>query len=296
MGKSPTYALIKAGSVLGLKPTGVECAPDVLLEMGLAQLAPQDIRTVQDYNHHYSSIRDRYGMMNAVPLRDFSLELGSMVSGALDEAKWPVVLGGDCSIVVGIMAALRQRGRFGIITFDAHADFYLPAQSVSGEAADMDIALITGRGDERLYNIYHSGPYVRDEDVVHIGQRDQQEADDYGSARLQDTDAQLMSLEDVRSMGIEVAEQKLRAIIKAGMADGYWLHVDTDVLHDEDNPAVDYRLADGLRFVELERLLAEAIASRRIVGMSVAIYNPRRDAGGVVGRKLVAMLQRCLSD
>ena len=285
---------IKAGSILGLKPSGLECAPDALLEAGLAQLALDDIRAIQNHNHRYSPVLDAHGMLNVTPLRDVSLELSEAVNEVLDEANWPIVLGGDCSVLVGIMAGLKQHGRFGVVTFDAHADFYISSQSPSGEAADMDIALITGRGDERLCNIYGGRPYVRDEDVVHIGQRDQSEAEQYGSARLQDTAAQLMSLDDIRLMGREAIGRKLQTMLKTSAVDGYWLHVDTDVLHDEENPAVDYRLPDGLRFAELEVLLTNVLRSGRVVGMSVAIYNPRLDTGGTAGKHIADMLRRVL--
>ncbi|CAN5501775.1 hypothetical protein BH23BAC1_BH23BAC1_25200 [soil metagenome] len=62
-------------------------------------------------------------------------------------------MGGDCSIHIGIMSALKEKGNYGLIFLDTHADFYAPEQSITGEVADMDLAIVTGRGPEILNNI-----------------------------------------------------------------------------------------------------------------------------------------------
>ena len=47
-------------------------------------------------------------------------------------------------------AALRRTGRrHGLLFLDGNADFYQPEASPTGEAADMDLALCTGRGPDR---------------------------------------------------------------------------------------------------------------------------------------------------
>src|SRR5262245_44187407 len=84
----------------------------------------------------------------------------------------PVVLGGDCSIVLGCLLALRRRGRYGLLFLDGHADFYQPDAEPNGEAASMDLALATGRGPLAVTNIEERRPLVRDEDVVVLGRRD----------------------------------------------------------------------------------------------------------------------------
>lgn len=58
----------------------------------------------------------------------------------------------------------------GLIFLDANADFYEPEKSITGEVADMDLAIVTGRGPELLTNINDQRPYLRDENVIHIGQ------------------------------------------------------------------------------------------------------------------------------
>lgn len=49
-----------------------------------------------------------------------------MTGEVLDAGDVPIVLGGDCSILLGNLLALRRRGRHGLLFIDGHADFYQP--------------------------------------------------------------------------------------------------------------------------------------------------------------------------
>lgn len=66
---------IKAGSILGLKPTGVEKAPDYLLKTGLSSLIALDTPVIEipNLNHRYKLKRDKSGMLNSEALHDFSI-------------------------------------------------------------------------------------------------------------------------------------------------------------------------------------------------------------------------------
>lgn len=288
--------MIKAPSILGLRPTGVEQLADTLLHDGLnAYVGPQTpLVEVSDLNHLYSTHRDDAGMINAWPLHDFSLRLKTAVTEVLAQGHFPVVLGGDCSILLGILPAMKAMGTYGLVTLDAHADFYSPSQSITGEAADMDVALVTGRGPEMLINIDGLGPYVEDAHVIHLGQRDEAETIQYGAAQIAQTAILCFGLDEIRSQGIETATEEILAAAESTGVEGFWLHLDTDVLHDEDNPAVDYRLPDGLRLGECEYLTGTLLQSGYISGLSIAIYNPKLDADGLVGKHITGMVRRAL--
>ena len=102
----------------------------------------------------YDPVRDPdTGILNSRSIRDFSLALAEMTGDVLDRGDIPIVLGGDCSIVLGTMLALRRRGRHGLLFLDGHADFYQPEAEPNGEAASMDLALATGRGPDLLADL-----------------------------------------------------------------------------------------------------------------------------------------------
>ena len=287
--------IISAPSILGLRPGGVEELAQSLLGAGLAMRlqVSLSVKHIDTLNALYSEERDPLtNCLNPQSISDFSHSLGAVVASAVNEGKFPVVLGGDCSILIGIMAALKIIGTHGLIFLDAHADFYEPEKSTTGEVADMDLAIVTGRGPAVLTNIHNLCPYVKDEQVIHIGQRDMEETEKYGSRDIRETNIACYSMADIEEQGIKkitaVAVQHAQRL----PFESFWIHFDTDVLADEINPAVDYRLPGGLSFSQLEHLMNKLLTSVNIAGMSVSIFNPQLDTDGCIAKNIVNSIGR----
>ena len=204
-------------------------------------------------------------------------------------------LGGDCSIIIGALFALRRLGRYGLFFIDGHADFYQPEASVTGEVADMDLAIISGRGPDIPVNINGLKPYVKDDDIVVFGYRDADQAASYGSQDVMDTNMHVYDLSRVNELGVSNASSlALRRLLENGI-DGFWIHLDADVLDDSIMPAVDYRLDGGLSFSELSDLLRILYSSGYALGMSVTIFNPSLDSDGSIARRFVSSIVKGLS-
>jgi arginase len=288
------FAVIEAPSVLGLFPGGVEHLPGALLDAGLADaVGARHAGRVEA--PPYESTRDpATAMLNPVALRDYAYELADTTGQVLDAGDFPIVLGGDCSIVLGNLLALRRRGRYGLLFIDGHADFYQPDAEPNGEVASMDLALATGRGPAVLADFEGQGPWVFDEDVVQFGRRDAEEATEAGSQCIEDTGITVFDLTTVRARGAErCIADALERLVRPDLV-GFWIHVDCDALDDAVMPAVDYRLPDGLRWDELETAIGAAFRSGRAAGLEVTIFNPTLDPDGVVARSLVDCLGRAL--
>lgn len=286
--------VISAPSILGLKPTGVEKLPERLLSHRLSQrlnvLHP--VINIPVLNSNYDFDRDSINnCLNAPAIMQFSVTLGKHLSAVLNENYFPLVLGGDCSILIGILSGLKARGQYGLIFFDAHADFYQPEKSTTGEVADMDLAIVTGRGPEILTNIHGLRPYVADEHVIHVGQRDWEETRKYGSQDIRKTVIKCFDHHSISKLGTSDTIQKISQAMNAMNVDGFWIHFDTDVLSDEENPAVDYRLPGGLSAEYCEALLKALLATNKIVGMTVTIFNPTLDdEQGTVAKMLTNLI------
>jgi arginase len=234
------------------------------------------------------------GLRNPAALRDYAYRLADATGAVLDGGDIPIVLGGDCSILLGNLLALRRRGRYGLLFIDGHADFYQPAAEPNGEAASMDLALATGRGPSIVTDLDGRAPLIRDHDVVHVGRRDATEAEQAGSQRIEDAPITLFDLTTVRRRGAQrVARDALAQLVRPGL-DGMWIHLDCDAVDDAVMPAVDYRLPDGLRWDELGALLGDVIAAGTVVGIEVTIFNPDLDADGSIARALVTCLANAL--
>lgn len=285
------FAVLDAPSILGLKPTGVELLPRALRGAGLLQsLSARDAGTVR--SSPYDPTRDRTThVLNPEAIRDFSIRLADAIDGILQQDDFPFVLGGDCSIVIGAALALRRAGRYGLFFIDGHADFYSPEASPTGEVADMDLAIVSGRGPRVLSDIEGLRPLVREEDIVVFGYRDAEESRRLGSPDVRDTSIHPLDLATVRARGVDrAAFDALRAIGDLR----FWVHVDVDVIDDAIMPAVDYRMKGGLRFDELSDLLRVLMSSGRAIGMTVAIFNPTLDRDGAIANELVRCLARGL--
>jgi arginase len=289
-----TFAIVEAPSVLGLFPNGVERLPDALLGAGLAdRLGARHAGRLEPAP--YDPARDAAtGLRNPRGIADFAVALADWVGALIDDGAFAVVLGGDCSILLGNLLALRRRGRYGLLFLDGHADFYQPEAEPNGEAASMDLALATGRGPAVLSDLEGRRPLVREEDVAAFGRRDAAEAERLGSQRIEDTRITLIDLPAVRADGVEAAAARAVARLSSPALDGFWIHLDADVIDDAVMPAVDYRMPDGLSWDELATVLRTAMRTGRAIGIDITIFNPTLDADGSIARCLASTVARGL--
>jgi arginase len=283
----PNYTVIDAPSNLGLRPTGVETLPIALKSAGLlTKLSASYAGRVPPLPYHVE--RDPLShMRNADGIRLYTQHLADVVSPLVQAGHFPIVLGGDCSILLGPMLALQRIGRYGLFFLDGHADFYQPEAELHGEVASMELALVSGRGPDLLTNIEGFRPFVRDEEIVAFAFRDAHQAMHEGSQDIRATTIHTYELDQARTPDVvTVATQALKPLLGSELS-GYWIHLDADVLHDEIMPAVDYRLADGLQFDELSAVLSLLLRTGRAVGMTITIFNPMLDTDGTVAQRFV---------
>jgi arginase len=288
------FAVVRAPSGLGLRAAGVERLGDALLGHGLARAL--GARMAADVAPPPASrLRDPVsGVLNGPEVAAYALALADAVGAVLDTGDVPLVLGGDCSILLGGALALRRHGRGGLLFLDGHADFYQPSAEPSGEAASMDLALATGHGPPAVGDLEGRAPLIRAEDAVVVGFRDAEEQARDGSQPLPSALVAL-DLGAVRAVGAAAAaERALAHLTRPGAPEHFWVHVDADVLDDAIMPAVDYRQPGGLSPNELTTLLAVAMATGRVAGVEVTIYNPALDPDGTAGAALTGALARGL--
>jgi len=165
---------------------------------------------------------------NAGAIRDYSRALAGRLGALLDSGRFPLVLGGDCSILLGTMLALRQRGRYGLVYVDGHTDFATPETSPSGGAAGMDLALVAGRGPEALTDLDALRPLAREEDIVLLGHRDVADPERYWGRVIFETAMRRHDLWALRRAGIARTADETLTTLRTRNLDGFWIHVDVD--------------------------------------------------------------------
>jgi arginase len=294
--------LIEAPNNLGLRPPrpGVEPGtwrgPAALERAGLArELRPARHRRLARPLYSPGPARGTR-VRNGNALRTFSLDLAAEVERSLAGGGFPVVVGGDCSNLLGCLLGLRRAGGRGLVHVDGHSDFFHPgnydAASVLGAAAGMDLALATGRGEELLTRWPGvAGPLVDDADTVQIGERNGVDA----YPGLAGTAIEIITVQALRASGVEQTAGRALARVRDRGIDRAWLHVDLDVLDQTVLRAVDSPGTPGLTWVELADLIRALVGSRRIAGLDLAIYDPDLDPDGTQAQAIVACIGSALT-
>ena len=127
---------------------GEEHAPAALRAAGLVERL-----RARDAGEADARIRDTRrdpdtGVVGAGAVRRAARAIASRLRELLEASQRPLVVGGDCTLLLGVFQAL-PRGS-GLWFIDGHADFLDGESSPTGEAADMDLAILTGHGPPGL--------------------------------------------------------------------------------------------------------------------------------------------------
>ncbi len=282
--------VVDAPSNLGLRPASPDTIPgcwrlpEALRREGIvARLAATDGGRVGP--PAYTPDHDATGTRNGLAIAGYSVMLADRLGEVLDAGGFPVLLGGDCSILLGAMLALHRRGRYGLAFVDGHLDFRHPGNSAQLSAvAGEDLAVVTGRGPQRLADLEGRRPLVQDADVVALGHHDPDRGwyEDVTTA----TAITIIDADRIRRSGAAETAANALAILNGRGLDGFWIHVDVDVLDRQVMPAVDSPDPDGLAYQELIVLLRALAISDLAVGAELTIFDPDLDPDGHLAHEL----------
>jgi len=292
-----SYAIVEAPSMLGTSSQfgGVQRMPEALLGAGLAE-AIGARRAGRVEPPSYVPGRDpETQVTNVHGLRDYARRLADAVGDVLGRGEFPVVLGGDCSILLGSLLAAARRGRHGIVFIDGHIDFYPPENTEwNGVGAASELAFATGRGPTILTDLGIGRPLLRDDDIVAVGFRDQATQAKYG--RSLPATALAFSRQDVRAIGPAAAGARaVEHQTRPAGPNGYFIHFDADAIDGKLMPAVDDPSPDGLEWDEAIELLRTVTQHQRAVGLQLTIYNPDADPDSSAGRALAGAVAKALT-
>ncbi len=231
------------------------------------------------------------GDRNAEAIASYSRLLADRVNRAVGGGGQLLVLGGDCSILIGTMLALRRRGRFGLAFLDAHSDYrHLGNSYRIGAAAGEDLAIVTGKGDARLVNLEGLLPYVREEDVHLVGLR----PDDEHLAELRSSRVRITTSEEIETRGPQrVVTDALETITRH--TEGFWVHFDADVVDSGEVWAVDSPGGPGPSLTTLGGILRGLFSSPRCIGMELTVFDPDLDPVGNQADRLTDAIARALA-
>jgi arginase len=177
-------ALVSAPSNLGLRPPqqtsvpGCAKAPEALREAGLfrrfAQYGALDAGTILP--GRYADDAAPGVLRNQALIIEHARRLAARIAGLRGDGHVPLVIGGDCSLLIAAGLALRRAGQFGLVHLDGHTDFRNPGNSATcASLAGEDLAAAVGRHWPAIADIDGLGPYFHPADTVHAGCRESEE-------------------------------------------------------------------------------------------------------------------------
>jgi len=272
--KAPA-ALRAAGLVEKLQSIGYEvtdfgdCAPRIFAE--------------DDEHKRAHNIPEIVAALNELKPR---AELGAKSGGLL------LVIGGDCVQTVAILTGARRYYKhLSLVWFDRDADLNTPASTPSGRLDGMALAGIVGKGSPELVRFWGEPPLVREPDTVI-----------YGLVRVDPPEQEFLSRSpmryvhaaDIQAKGASTAAQMALSQLHADTRE-FMLHLDLDVIAQEEFPAVNVPGSGGLSLAEVQASLAEFAKSKNLLGLDVAQYNPDKDPDGSAAKKLVDLLVEVLA-
>jgi arginase len=267
------------------KIDGVARGPIALREAGLVDALRRHTE-VQDYGDVTLPVpsptrESRSHVIDPAGLDALVARVRGAVAPIIQNGHLPLVIGGDCPLLLGCLAASSERDPVGLLFVDGHEDAYLPMQSSTGEAADMELAFALGLADAS-WSPELAGllPLVAPTDVRVLGARDAELLRVEGVPSLRDR----VALIDGERLAADPAGSTAAAC--ASLPDPWWFHLDLDVLSTQALPAIDYPQPGGLAWDELTVAATTALkAGPR--GWDVTIYNPDLDPTRVHARRIV---------
>ncbi|MDQ3889401.1 MAG: arginase family protein [Actinomycetota bacterium] len=267
---------------------GEERAPVALRAAGLLERIGGRDAGEADVRIGDSSRDATTGVVGAAEVRRGASKIAVCVGDILAAGERPLVLGGDCTLLLGIFAALGHGA--GLWFVDGHADFFDGRSSPTGEAADMALAILTGHGPPGL--LFGGQPLVAAGDVVLLGHR---ASDLHPDVALENArvDPRIHALTAPEIAGNDPGEVGRQAAARLAGRPA-WLHLDLDVLDAEALPAVTYPQPGGLAWEELAALVRPLVRAPNLIGISVADFNPDRDPDGSQANHVVELLESLL--
>src|SRR5690349_11856791 len=216
---------------LGLRPGGVERLGEALLELGLADRlgagTVAELRAPAFVDRRDPAV----GARNVQAVAALALEQADRVGEILDTGGFPVVLGGDDTVLLGCLLALRRHGSAGLVMLDGHTDYWdLP--NGTGELSDSDLWIATGHGPAVIADLEGRRPLAPPTACVVYGHRDRAQQLKDGSQDVYDEPMLVRSLAEIRAAGVPAAADHAAAFLGAAGVERVWLHLDADCLQD----------------------------------------------------------------
>jgi len=287
-------ALLGSPTSAAAMSAGHEGAPAALRAAGLAERlrsAGYEVADLGDDAPQLFQPDEESPRARNVPRVLAALEaLKLRVEQAVKSAALPLILSGDCSVVLATIAGVRRYFRnVGLVYMDSDADLNTPATTPSGCVDGMVISHVTSRGAAELVRFWSEPPLVREPDVALFGVTRLDPPEEQWLARAP---LRAYLAADVKRTGAAAAAETAVGRIHATSHE-FVLHLDVDVI--SDFQATNYPASGGLSLEEVRAALDVFASQKHLAAIDVSAYNPAKDTDGNAARLIVDLLGNALA-
>jgi arginase len=222
-------------------------------------------------------------------------ELSGLVEGALDNERFPVVLGGDHSIAIGTIAGVsrfyKKRGeKVGLVWFDAHGDANTPETSPSGNIHGMPLAAALGLGAPGLVGLAGHVPMIESSRAAVVGLRD---VDETEKANVHATGIGAFTMRDLDARGMrDVMELAIRRATNG--TTGIHVSFDLDAMDPDWAPGVGTPVPGGFTYREAHLAMEMLADTGKVVSVEMVEVNPILDRRNTTARLGVELITSVL--
>jgi arginase len=287
--------LLGAPSSAAALSAGHERAPAALRAAGLVarlQSAGFEVLDAGDIAPRVYQTDDEHPRARNFPaVLEVLHDLRPRVELAIKSGALPLVISGDCIVVLAILAGARRYYRnVGLVYMDSDAALNVPATSASGCVDGMVISHIVGRGAAEMVRFWGEPPLVREPDIMLFGVNRVDPNEEQFLARS--PMPRHLGSEITKRGGAVVAEEAAQRAHSAQRE--FVLHFDVDVISGREFPATNYPSLDGISLADARQAFTVFARQPQLAGINVSAYNPDRDPDGSYGKIVIDMIVEAL--
>jgi len=281
---------------VGWKGEGLDEGPAALRKAGVVRQLSQVAEAVADLGDVKADLPPRDDtnprLLNPYQVVTVCRAVASRVRSACERGYFPLILGAEDSVIMGIIEGLKQGlgETIGLIYLDAHGDFNTPDTTPSGLIGGMDVAVLAGHGPDLLTSIFGHKPQLREEQIVLFGARD---LDPPEREMLEKSKVNLYTMDKVRELGPKLAMKEATTKLLR-TSERLYIHIDVDVLDPKQIGATQLPVPDGFALTECSTALRVVRQSGRLCGLDVMVFNAHKDPNGEEAKRLNQLIVNSL--
>lgn len=295
----PELAVIGVPTSAGAHHAGQDLAPAALRELGFVDKLRDAGFVVTDVGDVAGEVFTPVAPGETARNVDAVVRVAQAVAAAVEResraGRVPVVLGGDCTITLGVVTGLqRVHAEVRLAYFDGDADLNSPQRTRSGILDATGVAHLLGIADTALARIGPTRPMLADHQLVLLGyypaDPDTADADQLAARPLLThfTDA------EVRADPVRVARQAVATLTSAQAAIA--VHFDVDAVDSRDLPLADFpHYGTGVSLASAEQVLEILLASPGASALILTEVNPTHDPDGAQLARYVDTVTQALA-